>query len=144
MSKDQIYKGSCFCGAVELEVSGEPLMMGYCHCSDCRHWGASPINAYTLWKPDAVKITKGEEKIISYNKTDKSDRKSCNVCGGHIYTFFNPLGIFDIYAAIIPDLEFKPDRHVFYGESILPIKDGLPKYKDLPSQAGGSGEMIPE
>ena len=26
------HKGQCFCGAVELEVSGAPEGMGYCHC----------------------------------------------------------------------------------------------------------------
>lgn len=29
--------GTCFCGAVEIEVSGEPVAMGYCHCASCRH-----------------------------------------------------------------------------------------------------------
>jgi hypothetical protein len=28
---DKTYKGSCFCGAVQLEVTGEPAGMGYCH-----------------------------------------------------------------------------------------------------------------
>ena len=32
------YKGACFCGAVEIEVSGAPAAQGYCHCSDCRSW----------------------------------------------------------------------------------------------------------
>ena len=40
MSK--IYSGACFCGAVEVEVSGQPEAMGYCHCRSCRSWSASP------------------------------------------------------------------------------------------------------
>ena len=35
-------QGGCFCGAVQLEVSGEPVAMGYCHCRDCAHWSAGP------------------------------------------------------------------------------------------------------
>ena len=27
--------GSCFCGIVEVEVTGSPEGMGYCHCSSC-------------------------------------------------------------------------------------------------------------
>jgi len=28
--------GRCFCGAVEVEVTGQPEAMGYCHCGSCR------------------------------------------------------------------------------------------------------------
>jgi len=59
------YRGSCFCGAVEIEVTGEPAAMGYCHCRSCRHWSAGPVNAFTLWPPDAVKITKGKDNVIT-------------------------------------------------------------------------------
>lgn len=31
--------------------------MGYCHCESCRHWSAGPVNAFTLWKPEALQIT---------------------------------------------------------------------------------------
>jgi hypothetical protein len=51
------HHGECFCGAVQVEVTGEPEGMGYCHCSSCRSWSGGPVNAFTLWKPDAVKIT---------------------------------------------------------------------------------------
>jgi hypothetical protein len=29
--------------------------------------------------------------------------------------------------------------HVHYPESVLPMNDGLPKLRDLPSEMGGSG-----
>ena len=53
------HKGRCFCGAVEIEVEGAPEAMGYCHCQSCRSWSGGPLNAFSLWKPDAVKVTKG-------------------------------------------------------------------------------------
>jgi hypothetical protein len=28
---DKVYSGKCFCGAVEIRVTGEPVAMGYCH-----------------------------------------------------------------------------------------------------------------
>jgi hypothetical protein len=34
------YKGSYFCGAVELTVTGKPEGMG--HCNSCRAWGPPP------------------------------------------------------------------------------------------------------
>ena len=48
------------------------------------------------------------------------------------------------YAAIIPSVKFAPGIHVNYAETVFPMKDGLPKMKDFPSEFGGSGEVIPE
>ena len=57
------HKGECFCGTVHIEVSGEPEGMGYCHCQSCRSWSAAPVNGFTLWKPDAVRVTAGAEGL---------------------------------------------------------------------------------
>jgi hypothetical protein len=32
--------------------------------------------------------------------------------------------------------------HVNYAETVLPMRDGLPKVKDFPAEMGGSGEII--
>ena len=48
------YQGRCFCGEVQFTVTGEPVAMGYCHCESCRAWSAGPINAFSLWKPEAL------------------------------------------------------------------------------------------
>lgn len=144
MSTARTYTGRCFCGAVELVVSGDPALMGYCHCESCRRWSAGPVNAFTLWKPESVKITKGANNIGSYSKTPQSNRKWCKTCGGHILTEHPSMGLTDVYAAVIPDLAFKPGVHVHYQETVLHIKDGVPKMKDLPKQAGGSGMEVPE
>jgi hypothetical protein len=136
--------GQCFCGAVEIEVSGEPAAMGYCHCRSCRSWSAGPVNAFTLWKPDQVRVTRGADKITTYTKTAKSERQYCKACGGHLMTNHPTFGLIDVYAATIPTLAFKPGVHVNYAETVLPIRDGLPKLKDFPAELGGSGEIIAE
>ncbi len=138
------YKGSCFCGAVEFSVSGDPAAMGFCHCESCRHWSAGPVNAFTLWKPENLKISKGQDQIGSYAKTPRSVRKWCKSCGGHLFTEHPHWSLVDIYAAVLPSLKFTPGIHVNYGETVAPVKDGLTKMKDFPSEMGGSGETLPE
>ena len=140
----QTHKGKCFCGAVELTVSGEPVAEGFCHCSSCRSWSAAPVNAFTLWKPDAVKFTKGEANVGVYHKTEKSYRKFCKTCGGHLLTDHPLWGVIDVYAATIPTFHHEPKLHVNYAETVLRIKDGLPKMKDMPSEMGGSGDTLAE
>jgi hypothetical protein len=140
----QTHQGRCFCGAVELVVTGEPVAAGYCHCASCRSWAAAPVNAFSLWKPDAVKITKGEVNVGSYHKTEGSYRKYCRVCGGHLLTEHPLFGLVDVYVATIPSYRYEPKVHVHYAETVLPMKDGLPKMKDLPKEMGGSGVLLPE
>jgi hypothetical protein len=137
------YEGKCFCGAVAISVTGAPEAMGYCHCASCRHWSAGPVNAFTLWKPDAVTVKKGAEQLASYAKTERSTRKWCKTCGGHVLTE-HPGGLTDVYAATIPDLRFEPAIHVNYQQAVLRIRDGLPKERDLPKEMGGSGLLVPE
>ncbi len=140
----KVHKARCFCGEVEFEVSGEPAAMGYCHCTSCRQWSAGPVNAFTLWQPSAVRVTRGATSIGTYNKTPVSYRKWCTRCGGHLYTDHPPLGLVDVYAAMLPDLPFEAALHVNYQETVLPIRDGKPKLKDMPKEMGGSGIVLAE
>ena len=138
------HKGECFCGAVKIEVSGDPEAMGYCHCRSCRSWSGGPVNAFSLWKPEAVKVTAGAENVAIFKKTELSLRQYCKKCGGHLMTNHPPLGMIDVFAATLPTLKFSPAVHVNYSETVLPMRDGLPKLKDFPKEFGGSGEAVPE
>jgi hypothetical protein len=136
--------GSCFCGAVKLEVNGSPEAMGFCHCSSCRSWSAAPVTAFSLWKPDSLRVTSGTEHVGTFQKTKMSQRKYCTKCGGHLMTDHPPLGLVDVYPAILPTLKFTPGVHVNYAETVLPMRDGLPKLRDFPAELGGSGKVVAE
>jgi hypothetical protein len=136
--------GKCFCGAVTVEASGAPAAMGYCHCASCRSWSGGPVNAFSLWNPADVKVTAGAEHVAMFQKTPLSERNYCAKCGGHLMTNHPPLGLVDVFAATLPTLDFQPGVHVNYAETVLPMKDGLPKLRDFPTEFGGSGEAIPE
>lgn len=140
----ETHSGECFCGAVAVEVAGAPEAMGYCHCRSCRSWSAGPVNAFTLWKPENVRVTRGAEHLGHFAKTPATDRQFCTLCGGHVMSNHPGFGLVDVYAATIPTLAFAPAVHVNYAETVLPMKDGLPKLRDFPAELGGSGEMVPE
>ena len=118
--------------------------MGYCHCSSCRSWSAAPVNAFTLWKADAVKVKSGAEHIATFEKTPFSQRMYCKNCGGHLMTGTSR----SAWSTCMPPpsrrSKFVPAVHVNYAETVLRMKDGLPKMKDFPAELGGSGEMLPE
>jgi len=150
MNNLTIYQGRCFCGDVQFTLRGEPEAMAYCHCDSCRHWSAGPVSAFTLWTPETVEITQGKNNIAVFDKNPDTDNETivskrtwCKSCGGHIYTEHPTMGLIDVPAVVIENFTFKPGFHVHYQETVHPMQDGLPKFKDLPSEAGGSGEEIP-
>ena len=135
---------SCFCGAVQIETTGEPTVTGYCHCTDCANWASAPLQRFSLWTPAAVKVTAGAEKLGSFTKSGDSHRKFCTQCGGHVMNERSSLGLNSIYLGLVPDLDQQASLHVYYEEKTLSVADGLPKYKDVPSEFGGSGEILPD
>jgi len=54
------------------------------------------------------------------------------------------IGMIDVGSVFLPDLAFQPTMHVHYGEKVLAMRDGLPKFKDFPKEFGGSGDKLPE
>ena len=69
---------------------------------------------------------------------------NCSKCGGHVRIDHPKLGLIDVRAAVPSTVTFKPTVHLNYEESVLPIKDGVPKLKDFPAEIGGSGEAMAE
>jgi hypothetical protein len=136
--------GSCYCGTVEIEATGDPIDMGYCHCDGCRRYSGAPIAAFTLWKPEQVKITKGADELGKFKSSEMSERRFCTKCGGHVMVDHPTLGLVDIRAGLPAEVAFKPSVHLNYEDTVLGVKDGLPKLKDFPKEIGGSGETIPE
>lgn len=121
-----LHKGGCFCGAVEIEVTGAAEEMGYCHCNSCRSYTGGPLAAFAMFKAGNVRVIKGMELIGRFSKSGMSERQFCTKCGGHIMTGHPTMGFTDVYAAAIPTLAFRPSVHLNYAETVLPIRDGLP------------------
>ena len=136
--------GRCFCGAVVLEVSGSPEAMGYCHCSSCRSWSGGPVNAFSLWQPQAVRITSGIECVATFQKTAVQRAAILRQVRRTSDGQSSAVGLVDVFAATIPTLAFTPAIHINYAETVLPMRDGLPKLKDFPAEFGGSGEAVAE
>jgi hypothetical protein len=140
----ETYPGSCYCGAVAIEASGAPEAMGYCHCDACRSYSGAPVGAFTLWKAANVKVTKGEELLGEFKSSGFSNRRYCKKCGGRVVVDHPGIGMRDIAPAMLPSLIFKPAVHLNYEETVLPMKDGLPKLRDFPAEVGGSGKTMAE
>jgi hypothetical protein len=131
---------ACSCGAVTIDVRGAPLEMGYCHCENCRRYSAAPVSAFTLWKKENVSVTKGEEFLGRFKSSDISEHGYCTKCGGDIIVEHPTLGLTDVRIGALRNFPFKPKVNLNYAETVLPMKDGLPKLKDFPA-SGNAAEV---
>jgi hypothetical protein len=105
-----VITGGCHCGAVRYEAEGEALTHALCHCSDCRRSAGAPMVGWTMYRLDAVKVTKGAVKV--YASSEHGRRHFCPDCGtGLFYTNVEMLpGIIDIQSATYDDPDAVPAR----------------------------------
>lgn len=76
-------KGGCECGAVRIEVSGDPMMQALCHCRQCQKNCGGNAAAIVLYPTQALTITQGELKFHG-TKADSGNvvsRGFCPECG---------------------------------------------------------------
>jgi len=84
--------GSCLCGDVRFEATGEPWRVGLCHCLDCRKHHGALFFAAAIFPADAVSVT-GETR-------DYRGRHFCPRCGSSVFARYGDeielhLGAFD-------------------------------------------------
>ena len=134
--------GQCLCGAVKVTVIGKPAVCAICHCNSCRHWTGSMM-LVNLFDPSKVSV---EGELFTFKLTEESisHRKTCAVCKSPVMNdHTHSMNKVDVCGGVL-NQKFEPAMHLNYGESIFAIKDGKPKFKDMPAPFGGSGEMIEE
>ena len=75
------YGGGCNCGAVRIELDGEPSRVGLCHCQTCRRETGSAFMAFADWDRSKVTVT-GETRSWAAS-TDH--RHFCPSCGSSLF-----------------------------------------------------------
>ena len=133
----------CACGAVEVRIEGDPVVMAYCHCESCRGWLGAPIHAASLWPTPSVTVAKGEDRLAVYKRTEASLRHFCTACGAPVLIRHPEMGLTDVPAGNVDGLDYAPTIHVHYAEKVMAVRDGLPKFAGMPSP-DGKGEQLPE
>ena len=73
---DEKIKGSCFCGAVQFEVNGEPTVMIYCHYKDCQAWSAGPINSVSFGILSCCRLLKAKNILKPTTRRRKATENS--------------------------------------------------------------------
>ncbi|WP_224365250.1 GFA family protein [Hyalangium versicolor] len=129
----------CLCGAVQLELTGEPIAQLYCHCDDCQAVHGAAYVPAVMYRIPATRLVRGE---LGMCKRKVTPRTSCRECGTRMFAEPPGLGIRGVTALLLPPGMFKPTFHMQCQHALLPIKDGLPHFKGFPAAFGGSDEQV--
>merc|ERR1711865_261239 len=139
-----IRTGKCLCGKVTITTKGDPMAQLHCHCESCRKWAGQPQCSYMCFQNDQVEL-KGTTKLYKSSEDTISYRYHCVDCGCPVWNDHpgTPWGI--AVAAGIMDCKFEPAMHIRCEEAsvdIKNVKDGLPKFLDLPEGFGGTDAQL--
>ncbi|MHA1524246.1 MAG: GFA family protein [Alphaproteobacteria bacterium] len=139
------FSGGCLCGAVRYKCQTDPVVTGFCQCTDCRKSSGSGHSAHLAVPLDAVKIS-GE--VAKYDRPADSGnmvtRAFCPKCGSPVYSTNSAIPQMIVFrASSLDDPEIFPPEMVVY-TSRAPSWDRIDP--DLPAFAtnppGGPADII--
>lgn len=81
-----MHKGSCLCGKVRYEVSGDIDEVSMCHCKQCQKAQGSAFAAVAPVRSADFRITQGAEYLKEYRATPNKARVFCLECGSPLYS----------------------------------------------------------
>lgn len=132
--KKRVYKGSCLCGEVELEITGPIKSIIHCHCSKCRKNSGTAFATNGFVSKKHFCILKGQDKLSRFETSPGKKRHFCRVCGSPVYSESDStaeyvrlrLGILD------SDIEQRPQSHNFVDSKANweDLDANLPRYSE--------------
>jgi hypothetical protein len=130
-------RGSCLCGEVTYEISGNAGIFQYCHCSRCRKFTGSAHSANLFVYPEQFAWTGGKALVGTYvpEQTKYFTTSFCKKCGSSL-PWHNKKGTIVVIPAGTLDAHpgIEPLQNVFFASKApwyrhaaeLPSHDGLP------------------
>ncbi|HEY9100343.1 MAG TPA: GFA family protein [Thiobacillus sp.] len=129
--------GSCLCGAVHYEVSGDPLKFYHCHCERCRKSTGTGHATNLMLANAQLVFTQGESHLKRYKvpEAERFTRQFCDQCGSLVARL-----VPEIEAVIIPagsldsEIPIKPQAHIFWDSRAAWSCDSaaLPHFAEYP------------
>ncbi len=116
------FTGSCLCGAVRYEVTGEPVRVAQCHCDDCRRATGSAFATNVFVEENNLNVLQGS--TTSYQHTADSGsmmtKEFCATCGSQLFgSGSGSPGIKNVKIGTIDNVgEIRPQIEVYTSKSL--------------------------
>lgn len=109
-------RGSCLCGQVKFEVSGDPSRIYHCHCSLCRKQGGSSSNSSIIVDATDFRWISGQEQISSYVKPTGFRSDFCPRCGSPVPNPLRTTAYYWVPAGLLDDdVSLEVGAHLYVG-----------------------------
>jgi hypothetical protein len=129
----------CPCGDVAITLAGGALAQVWCHCDDCQRAHGAAYVPRAIYPKAAVTVASGETRTwVNRVRT----MVVCARCGSHLYSEQEGAPFRGVNAGNLPAGAFKPQMHLHCDYAVAAISDGLPHYRNIPVEYGGSGEVV--
>ena len=137
-STDGRLRGSCLCGTVAYEITGDFKVVHNCHCSRCRKARAAAHTTNGFTAMDDVRFTRGGDTIKTYKHTDARyfSQVFCPTCGSGLPRLDPERKIAVIpFGSLDDDPGRSGDDHIFVGSkaSWYEITDEVPQFEQAPA-----------
>lgn len=129
----------CPCGAVRMQLTGEPAAQFYCHCDDCRAVHGAEFVAVAAYPAECVTVIRG---TTTEWKLKVNTRSSCAQCGTRLFAQRPELPIRGVNAYLLAEGLFRPAFHIFCAFARRPVDDGLPHFRTVPAAFGGVDDCV--
>jgi hypothetical protein len=84
-------------------------------------------------------VVSGEIQAVALKTTP---RTKCSRCGTYLFAEVPGYGVRGVNALLFPEGLFLPEFHMQCQFAKTRVTDGLPQFKSIPPQFGGSGERM--
>jgi hypothetical protein len=129
----------CRCGAVAVEVNGEPIVQMFCHCDDCQAVHGAAYVPESVYPADAVRVVRGEPGTW---KLKRNPRYTCRDCGTRLFIDVLAQKLRGVNGWLLPPGKFQAAFHMQCKFAVRPVKDDLPHYASRPARFGGSDDVV--
>ncbi|KAI0682844.1 Mss4-like protein [Cytidiella melzeri] len=146
------YTTQCWCGNVAFEFHGSPLDAKHCHCRQCQALHGAPFQWAVIFPKTSVRLIKNKDDSLHFFSTEKKQdvhyvpcKVSCDQCRSPLFdegrnTVLAYPGSFKFKNKKVP-ADFQPTSHIFYGQRVMDVPDGIPKWSGHKAQSELLQEM---
>ena len=136
-SEPRLVRGSCLCGSIRYEVTGELRRAVNCHCTMCRKAHGAAFRTRAAVRREDFRFTQGESLLTRYESSPGHYRCFCSRCGSPIVSVFDadPSTVGLPFGALDDDPGVRPLCHVHVASKApwYDITDELPRFDEVPA-----------
>ena len=131
----QKLNGSCLCGNIKYQYSGDLGPVTMCHCSQCRKTSGTAFATNSPVDKEHFKILSGKEYLKEYESSPGKYRAFCSICGSPVYSRRQSLPdkLRIRLGSLDTEIDERPSFHIFVSSKADwdSITDDLPQYPEI-------------